>query len=130
MIVVDTSALMAIVLFEPERDIFLDEILEAPEAVLSAGTLVEAASLYLMAFPALQSPSILLHDLETLGVKIAPLTEDQGRLAAEVRFRFGKGRGGPLNFGDCFSYALARAIDAPLLFKGDDFRQTDVRSAI
>lgn len=66
-------------------------------------------------------------------VRIVAVTASQIHLAEEGMARFGKGRGQPpavLNFGDLFAYALARQLDAPLLFRGDDFAQTDVRSAI
>lgn len=63
---------------------------------------------------------------------MAPLDEAQARLALEARIRFGKGFGAKanLNLGDSFAYALAKSLDAPLLYVGDDFRQTDVKSAL
>ncbi len=64
-----------------------------------------------------------------LRVEIVPFTFEQAQLALEAFKRYGKGRGKPavLNYGDCFVYALARELDAPLLFKGDDFALTDVK---
>jgi ribonuclease VapC len=66
------------------------------------------------------------------GITIEPVTERQARIAREAYRDYGKGSGHPagLNFGDCFAYALARDLGEPLLFKGDDFRKTDVRPAI
>ena len=69
--------------------------------------------------------------LQTAAIELRPVDELQARLAREAFLRFGKGRHpAGLNFGDCFSYALARTLDAPLLFVGDDFGQTDVRVAM
>ncbi len=130
MIVVDTSALVAIVLREPEAPSFLEILIRTDAAFMSAATLVEAASVYLAEFPSHQSADHLLKDLAALRISVSPLTVEQGVLAAQARFRFGKGRGGALNFGDCFSYALARSLNAPLLFKGNDFIHTDVARVI
>lgn len=71
--------------------------------------------------------------LELFAVQVVPVDVTQPRLAEEVNRRFGKGRGRPpavLNFGDLFAYALGRHLDAPLLFKGDDFSRTDLRAAL
>ena len=67
----------------------------------------------------------------SLGVEIVPFTLDHARLALDAFRRFGKGRGAKaaLNFGDCLAYALAKDLQAPLLFKGTDFAQTDVQAA-
>jgi ribonuclease VapC len=66
--------------------------------------------------------------LASLGIEVVPVTAEQARLALEAFKRFGKGRGAPasLNYGDCFVYALAKALGAPVLFKGNDFSQTDI----
>lgn len=126
MMVVDTSALMAIVLNEVDRDVFFDVLSARRDGVMSAGTIVEAAAVYVTAFP--NDGVTRLHaDLSRLGIQIVDFTAEQGRLASQARFQFGKGRGGRLNFGDCFAYALAKSLDAPLLFKGDDFVHTDVK---
>jgi len=67
----------------------------------------------------------------SLDIEIVPFTPEHARLALEAFKRFGKGRGtkASLNYGDCFVYALAKELDAPLLFKGGDFAQTDIQSA-
>lgn len=130
LIVVDTSALMAVILFEPERESFLKVLGGGDALIMSSGTLVEAASVYLAAFPDMNDPARLFADLDRLKIDIAPMSLDQARLAAEARFRFGRGRHpAKLNFGDCFSYALAKSMNLPLLFKGDDFGRTDVAVA-
>lgn len=65
-------------------------------------------------------------------ITITPFTESLAELAAQAFLKFGKGCGHPaqLNFGDCMAYALAKSLDAPLLYKGDDFAKTDIRSAL
>ncbi len=65
-------------------------------------------------------------------IRLSPVDEAQGRLALEARIRYGRGFGSParLNFGDCFAYALAKSHGAPLLYVGDDFAQTDLKSAL
>jgi len=70
--------------------------------------------------------------LQAAHIVISPVTEDQARIARDAYRDFGKGSGHPaaLNLGDCFAYALAKAVGEPLLFKGDGFRQTDVEGAI
>jgi ribonuclease VapC len=70
--------------------------------------------------------------IETGAITLEPVTIEQGRIAAEAHRRYGRGSGHParLNFGDCFSYALAKATGEPLLFKGDDFGHTDVATAV
>lgn len=129
-IVVDTSAIVAVLFGEPERSTFL-EILKRGEAAMSAASVVELMNVVVRREPQWRAEARLL--LQTLGVQIVPLDEAQTRLAEEGMLRFGKGRGAPpavLNFGDLFAYALARRLEAPLLFKGDDFGQTDLRSAL
>lgn len=75
-------------------------------------------------------PSLHLAFLDTLGISIVPTDQQQATLAAEAFLRFGKGRHpAGLNLGDCFSYALAKSLNAPLLYKGEDFGRTDIGSA-
>lgn len=129
--ILDTSALIAILQAEPEADRLLDAILQAEQVQMSAATFVEAA----IVIDGRRDPVLsrmfdtLLNDL---GVEIRPVSVDQARLARQAYRDFGKGSGHParLNFGDCFSYAAAVAVDDVLLFKGDDFRHTDVRPAV
>lgn len=129
MIAVDTSALVAIVLGELDAERFA-EALSAEHVRLSTVSLVEAG----MVCEARQGPDAA-RDLELVVEssvdEIVPVTRDHARVGLAAWRRFGKGRHrAGLNFGDCFSYALASLDDIPLLFKGDDFAQTDVRSAL
>jgi len=125
--VIDTSALIALIAGEPEAETFLEAITEAPSASLSAASYVEAG-IVLERFPA--HAAILDDLLIELDIDIVAVTATQARLAREAFRDFGKGRHpAALNYGDCFSYALAKTIGEPLLFKGDDFARTDVESA-
>jgi ribonuclease VapC len=130
-IVVDTSALMAVVLRESDRDVFLDFMIAEPRKLMSAATVVEAAQVYAHAFGPEVAAEKLYEDLDMLRIEIINLTDEHARLAVEAAMRFGKGRHrAKLNFGDCFSYALAKVSRLPLLFKGNDFTQTDIESAL
>lgn len=125
--VIDTSALIAILLDEPEADSLVRAIATDPERLLAAPTLVEASAVMLgrkgpggeVALDAL---------IERLGIRIVPMTENAARLGRLAYSRFGKGIGehAVLNFGDCLAYGVAMAERQPLLFKGEDFRTTDV----
>lgn len=127
MIVVDTSALMAIVLDEPGSDACAT-ILEAEEdCLISAGTLAEA----MIVADRRNVLDALSAILDGLAIEVVPVTTATARDVALAYQRFGKGvHPAGLNFGDCFAYALARARGCPLLFVGDDFRRTDITSAI
>ncbi|MFO1049477.1 MAG: type II toxin-antitoxin system VapC family toxin [Geminicoccaceae bacterium] len=129
-IVVDTSALVAILFAQPERDRFL-ALLQTTPATISAGSLIELLRVVTRRTPNLLAEACTL--LRVLKVATAAVDEAQVELAIEGQARFGKGRGQPpaaLNFGDLFAYALARQLDVPLLFKGDDFTRTDLRPAL
>lgn len=128
MIAADTSALTAVVLGESEAERFLDA-LQADPVTMSAVSLTEAS----IVAEARQGPDAG-RDLELLvaGVvdRVVPADEAHARAAATAWRRFGKGRHpAGLNFGDCFAYATASLANVPLLFKGDDFAQTDLRAA-
>lgn len=128
--IVDSSALAAIILGEPERSAFVREIRAAPRAPMSAATYVEIGVVVDgRRDPVLSRQVDLL--MEELGVDVVDLTVAQARIAREAYRDFGRGSGHPagLNLGDCYSYALAIDRDEPLLYKGDDFIHTDVRSA-
>lgn len=124
--VIDTSALVALLSLEPEAVRLAKAIDSDPVRLISAATLVEAGLVIESRFG---SAGALELDLAVAkaGFSIEPLTADHAELAREAWRRFGKGRHpAGLNLGDCFSYALARATAEPLLFKGEDFRQTDI----
>ena len=126
MIVVDTSALMAILLGEVDSDACMD-VLEGAEALaIPAGTVAEA----LIVADRRGLGEEMRRLLDGLGFEIAPVTPASARLVADGYARWGKGaHPAGLNFGDCFAYALANARAAPLLYVGDDFAQTDISSA-
>ncbi len=131
MIVLDTSALIAIVFGEPERDDFIRVIQQADKALISAVTVVEARMV--VHGRRGQRGVILLDDMLRLPMLevVAPGTaETDAAYAAFVTYGKGSGHGAGLNFGDLFSYALAKVRGLPLLYKGDDFAKTDVVSAI
>jgi ribonuclease VapC len=129
--IIDTSALVAILRDEPEAEICARAIEQATELRLSAVNFVETA----VVIDGSRDPvaSRRFDDLlKAAGVRIEPVTEIQARLAREAYRDFGKGSGhsAKLNFGDCFSYALAKTNGEPLLFIGADFGHTDIASAI
>jgi ribonuclease VapC len=127
--VIDSSALMAVVRREPENERFLRIMHEAFPLRVSASTVVEASVVMLYRFGEAGLSDLERLLTETL-VEIVPLTSVQAKLAIDAFRRYGKGRHpAGLNFGDCFSYALAKATGEPLLFKGDDFSQTDIKRA-
>ena len=128
--IIDTSALAAIVFREDDRDSYRQAIILAPRRVISAATYLELSIVVDSRHDPVVSRS--LDDLLTsLGIEVADLTADQARIARSAHRDFGRGSGHParLNLGDCFSYALAKQTDEPLLWKGDDFGHTDVRRA-
>ena len=125
--IIDTSALIAILRDEPEARSCAMAIESAAHRRISAANFLEAA----VVIDGSRDPvaSRRFDDLiAESGLVIEPVTETQARIAREAYRDFGKGSGHPaqLNFGDCFAYALARAIGEPLLFKGEDFRHTDI----
>ena|SRR5689334_22821858 len=124
--ILDTSALIAILQEEPDSDALMDRMLRAATPRLSAGTLIEAR----MVATRIGGTKQLETLLETADVEVVPVDRRQADLAVEGFRRFGKGRDpAGLNYGDLFAYALARAFDEPLLCKGDDFGRTDVKLA-
>jgi ribonuclease VapC len=127
--VIDTSALMAILNREPEGRAFRDAIKLAPNRLISAATLVEAG---IVAVSRKADAGLEELNALTLAMKldVVPVTDEHATLAIQAFQRFGKGRHpAGLNYGDCFSYALAKATGEPLLFNGNDFFQTDAKQA-
>ena len=129
MIVLDTSAIIAVLQREPEAPHFRSAIARAGTALVSAGTAAELAAVVS------GRPGILREEaqafLQRPYVRIEPLTGDQAAAAFEEFPRWGKGHHpAGLNLGDMFAYLLARNRDLPLLFKGNDFARTGVRNAL
>lgn len=125
--IIDTSAIIAILRAEPEALSCAEAIANASSRRVSAVNFVEAA----VVIDGSRNPiaSRRFDDLlREAHVVVGPVTELQARIAREAYRDFGKGSGhaAGLNFGDCFAYALAKATGEPLLFKGDDFSRTDV----
>jgi ribonuclease VapC len=128
LIVVDASALCAVLFGEPEREVFLGRIV-AGEAWMSPVNVWEVKVGAERRFGA-EGPALVDELMRRLGLRVATLTPDDGDEAFRAWLRYGKGRDpAGLNLGDCFAYALARGRGAPLLWKGTDFARTDARRA-
>jgi ribonuclease VapC len=126
--IVDSSALLAVLLDEPECSRFIALLAEAEDPLISAATLVEA-SIVMQAKTGDSGVDDLDELLAAAAVRCVAVDRAQAQIAREAYTRFGKGCSpAGLNFGDCFSYALAQVTGRPLLFKGDDFSLTDVTS--
>ncbi len=126
MIVIDTSALMAVLFDEPASSRCIDVLSRDTPLVISAGTLTEAMIVAgrNRARPALERL------IARLSPEIAPVTADDARRIGDAYDRWGKGvHPAGLNFGDCFAYALAAQRQLPLLYVGDDFAKTDLTPA-
>ena len=127
MIVLDPSALVAILRGEPDADDFLARIVATDRCLLSSVSLLETSMVLAGRSASPDAWTGLDQLIEAAGIEIVPFSADQAALAREAFIRFGKGRHpAGLNFGDCASYALAKAHNLPLLFKGNDFPQTDI----
>jgi ribonuclease VapC len=126
--VVDASALIAILADEPERRPFVEAIEAAEIRLISAATFVEA-SIVLETRHGADGTRLLDLFLDRAGIDIVDVDAEQAREARRGFARFGRGRHpAGLNFGDCFAYALSLTSGEPLLFKGSDFSQTDVEA--
>lgn len=124
--VIDTSAVLAILQNEPERRLFNEAIEMADARRMSAATFVET-SIVIDARFGTHGLRALDRFLDKAAIAVCALEVEHARVAREPFIRFAKGRhAAALNFGDCFSYALARVLDETLLFKGEDFSETDV----
>jgi len=127
--ILDTSAVLAMLLGEPEAERFASAVNAADRPAISAASLLEAAVV------ADNRSSVASAEFEgliaRLDLEIVPVTAEQARLARLAHARFGRGRHpAGLNLGDCFAYALAAERGEPLLFKGEDFARTDVKAAL
>lgn len=127
--IIDTSAILAILLGEPDSIYYENAIAANRPRRISAVTLLEAA-IVLESRGGIKAGHELDALLATAAVELMPVTPEQANAARQAWRRFGKGNHpARLNFGDCFVYALAKTMDEPLLFKGEDFNRTDVHSA-
>jgi ribonuclease VapC len=128
--VVDSSALVAILRKEPEAVRFTRAILRDSVRLISAANLLEAG-IVIDNQAGLSAGRRLDAFVERAGIGIEPVTEQQIRIARQAYVDFGRGNHpANLNFGDCFAYALAKATGEPLLFKGADFQRTDIQPAV
>ena len=127
--IVDSSALLAVILEEPDADRYL-RAMESRPGRISAASWVEVGIVADARSPRIGGEvDVLIDDLQ---LEVVPLTRRQAAIARRAHRRYGRGSGSPakLNFGDCLAYALASETGEPLLFKGDDFTHTDVVPAL
>jgi ribonuclease VapC len=129
--VIDSSALIALLLGEPESTNFVTSIAASTTRLTSASSYLETA-IVMLNRSGPDAPEKVDRLLADLSIDIFPFTQDQAVLAIAAYGRYGRGSGHPagLNFGDCFTYALAKLTGEPVLFKGSDFSRTDLVSAV
>lgn len=129
--IVDSSAILAILLKEPQGDACLQAVLDAPVRRMSAANLLEAA-IVVDRLPERRYAAVFDGMIADLDIIIEPVTAQQARIGREARRRYGRGsrHRAHLNFGDCFAYALAKVYHEPLLFVGNDFIHTDLQPAL
>lgn len=129
-IVVDSSAIIAILLKEPERALFVSVLDDSADACCSAVSFVETFMVAMSRVPDFTFDRYIAL-MDGFGIRRIPVDEQQAVMSAQAFLRFGKGRHpAKLNLGDCFSYALAKSLNAPLLYKGEDFGLTDIVAAV
>lgn len=130
---IDASAIVAMLTDEPEGPVLAERLARAREPITTAVALFEAVLgiARRRAVPPAEARAIVAELLTTVGIRMVPITPEMGDHALDAFARYGKGTGHPaqLNMGDCFAYAAARAHRAALLFKGEDFTHTDVLRA-
>ena len=127
--VIDSSALLAILFGEPEKRRFNELIGSHAVRLMSAASYLESAIIIddRLGYEGARDLSLFLREAD---IEIEPVTLAQAEIARDAYRRFGRGNHvAALSFGDCFAYALAKTLDAPLLFKGGDFGQTDIKRA-
>lgn len=126
---VDTSAIVAIAFNEPDAETYEQKVVDAPRRFISAATILEL-SIVIEARLGEAGAAELDLWLYKAGVEVVAVDAEQIAIARRAWRNFGKGRHpASLNFGDCFSYALAKSRNEPLLFNGDDFSRTDIEAA-
>jgi len=128
--ILDTSALVAVLFREPEAEKYARLIHGADRCLISAGNYLELSIvLERQAEPEADRQCEMF--FRRAGIAIEPFTVEQAQIARQAFHDFGRGRhAAGLNFGDCFAYALAKFTGEPLLFKGDDFKKTDIVSVL
>jgi ribonuclease VapC len=128
--VIDSSALIALLLAEPDSSRYIAAVARAQRRMISAPSYLETA-IVMMSRSGPQAQALLDRLLAELAIEVVPFTHEQGRLAVAAFQQYGKGTGNPasLNFGDCFTYALAKLTGDPVLYKGEDFSKTDLVGA-
>jgi len=128
--IVDSSAILAILFSEDDAESYAQAITDADACRISAANFVEVAIVVEAQTKATGSRQFDAF-FRRAGIIIEPVTEEQAHIARQAYTDFGKGRHkAGLNFGDCFAYALAKTTGEKLLFKGEDFTKTDIPSAI
>ena len=127
--IVDSSAVLAVLYREPDAERYERAIAESPNCRMSVANMLEA-SIVLEGRGGAAAGHELDVFLESAAIELAPVTVEHAEAARRAWRRFGKGNHpAALNYGDCFAYALANVAGAPLLFKGEDFSQTDIEAA-
>ncbi|MEY9626300.1 type II toxin-antitoxin system VapC family toxin [Sinorhizobium fredii] len=127
--VIDTSAVVAIAFNEPEGETYEEKVVDAPRRFMSAATVLELAIVIEARLGEAGAAELDLW-LHKAGVEIVAVDAEQIAVARRAWRSYGKGRHpAGLNYGDCFSYALAKSRSEPLLYKGDDFSRTDIEAA-
>ena len=127
--IVDTSAVLAIIFAEPGYEDLIAALTEAESAGIAAPSVAEAG-IVLSARLGNKAPGLVERFLQELRIDVIPFAESHVSVAVDAFRRYGKGRHrAGLNFGDCMAYAVAKLAAAPLLYVGDDFGNTDVSSA-
>jgi len=127
--IIDTSAIMAILLDEAERPLFIEKIIDADRCAVAPGSWIELAAVQVRGNRDYHAALDRL--IAQFGIIIDPMSVEQAQIGHAAYREYGQGslHKARLNFGDCFAYALAKATGEPLLFKGDDFIHTDIAAA-
>jgi ribonuclease VapC len=130
-VIVDSSALIAILDAEADAAVYAEALAEADVPLISAATLIEAGIVMVNRHGPRGAKKVYAL-IDEAGIGIEEVTPHQARMAIDAFVAYGKGRKhkAGLNYGDCFVYALAKATGMPLLFKGDDFRRTDLSAVL
>lgn len=125
--IVDSSAILSILLHEPDAESLQATFLDHSHIRMSAASFLEVA-MRIIRKTLPDAVNLLDEFVARMDIRIEPITAEQARIARDAFARYGKGMGHPaqLNFGDCFTYALARVTGEPLLHKGNDFNHTDL----